>query len=251
MSLVLLTASVAWAGGIPVGVGGLGTDPHLVFDGNANDPNGITLDIPPFWLDPNGPSLEKWINLDVTGGLKKGQVIWIMENITIVSPPATSTLPPLPLTDWHEEVHHPDFQWHPGTGTDPTIPFVPAPELWIHNRDLPGDPPGTGIHVRGDVGTVPSPDGTTHPNNAVWFEPIPPVFPEPNLPLDIWINKDLVYTGPDIPPSSDPRFIEVGLWEHATVPEPSTIVLAGTGLFGLLGYGWLKRRRGTNSGWQA
>ena len=63
MSLVLLTASVAWAGGIPVGVGGLGTDPHLVFDGNANDPNGITLDIPPFWLDPNGPSLEKWINL--------------------------------------------------------------------------------------------------------------------------------------------------------------------------------------------
>jgi len=219
--LTLLFAPLTLATGVPAGVGG---NPQQNFTGNPVD--GILIQTPnhdpiEIYLDPGGDPWPKWINFDVTGGLQNGQIVPVWEQLSIVPPPAG--VPVLPLLDWHEIVHNPEFQWVEGS-------------LTIHNRFVPGttDP----IVVGGQIGTDEFPSEPSHPGNAIWFDPIlPPALPIPD-PLDVWIHKDLIYTGIDIPPdpSGGQAFIDIHLWEHPTVPEPSTVLLAA---IGLVGFTWV------------
>jgi len=208
----LWTANI-FASGSAAGVGG---NPQQNFQG---DPSGIDIEAT-FFIDPEGPMWQKFIEIDTTQGLNPGQVIPVHEQLFIVFPP--QGVPVLPLWDWHEEVHDPFFFWNPDPSPDMNV-------LHIHDPQNPTGPPL--IEVQGEVGM--SPGG--HPNNAIWFDPIEPhPFPTPSEPIDVWIWKELIYNGPPITPNSQNTPIVLEIWEYPTVPEPSGVLLMGIGVLGLI-----------------
>ena len=203
-AVVLLTAQLSFAAGVPVGVGG---SPPTAFPGTpsgievGNNDNPIRI-----WLDPNAPFWEKTFEIDLSNGLRTGTMIPVVEHLQLVAP--QKPLSNLPLTDWHEEIHDRQWQW----AEDATLTIRNIDRVQPGERD----------------------DSLT----KIWFEWDFPVFPQPTL--DIWIEKKLVYLGPGIPPTQSP--LPVTIWEHpTTVPEPGTFALAGLGALGL---GLVVLRRG-------
>ncbi len=204
ISIVLLYVEGASSEGIPAGVGG---DPPTEFEGTLNgvlvgDPsNPIPIEIGPI----DGPMWPKIFTVDVgPNGIGPGLRIPVWEHIQIL-PPAAG-VPVLPLTDWHEEVHTPNWTWSGGS-------------LMV----------GTGDPIPGMVG------GPAGAATNIWFDLPIGVKPDPAAPIDLWIHKELIYNGPPI--SAPVAIIEV--WEYPTVPEPTTIMLATLGA----AYVVLTRRR--------
>ena len=142
----------------------------------------------------------------------------VWEEIIINPPPEPGSILPV-ITDWHEEIHDVSFDlpfsWSGGSFT-------------IHDPTDPTGPPI--VEVPGEM----SADGS-----AIWFGPFPMVVIQD--PLPVWIHKELVYTG-DVVLTQDIDPITITVWEHATTPEPSSIVMAIMGLLGLMGFGWMRRR---------
>jgi hypothetical protein len=205
--VVLLSVPGVLAEGIPAGVGG---DPPTEFEGTLNGVHvGSETNPIPIDLVPGGPMWPKFFTVDVgTGGVGPGLVIPVWEHFQILPPPVG--VPVLPLTDWHEEVHTPNWTWRGGTlmvGDDDPI------------DGLLGGPQGAATNI--------------------WFDLPIGVKPEPGIPIDVWIHKELIYNGPLIP--GTPIVIEV--WEYPTVPEPATLALAALGTVTMVLAG-SRRRRG-------
>ena len=195
-----LAVQHSFAGGIPTGVGG---DPPVgPFIGNVDtgvnvDNNGEPI---PIWLDPDGGPWLKQIEVHSPNGFGPGQRVSVWERIHIVPPP--TGLPLLPITDWHEEVHAPNWTWAGG-------------HLKIHNSNTTW------------TGKLGGPQGM---NTNIWFE-FPPHMPLPTAPIDLWIHKYLQYNGPQT--STTVALIEV--WEYpTTVPEPASWMLAVLGASSLV-----------------
>ena len=189
----------AFAAGTPVGVGG--DPPSGPFEGTlAGVDIGSQQDPIEIWLDPSGGHWVKQIQVPTPNGVGPGIVIPVWEHIQILPPPPG--LPLLPLTDWHEDVHTSNWSWAGGS-------------LTIHN---------TNTTVQGVLG---GPQGM---NNQIWFE-FPPHFPLPGAPLDLWIHKELQYNGPPDPSMTS---VLIEIWEHPTVPEPTTLILMMIGSAGVL-----------------
>ncbi len=194
---MLIAASLALpsvAGGIPSGVGGVGTAPTVVEAVESPTEPGVwmfDLDATIF-IDPSLPPWEK--SFVIPGGITivPGQVFPIWEHIT-VDPGPTGLVP----TDWHEVIHGASFNQPFGWG--------PGGSLIIHN---------TGETVPGDV----SPDGS-----EINFDPITSTSPSLGL-IDMWIHKELVFNGPTVLTPGLP--ITVTVWEEPTVPEPASMALA-------------------------
>ncbi len=204
--VVLLSIQGVLAQGIPAGVGG---PPPSDFEGTLNgvhvgsEANPIKIEIV-----PDGDPWLKVFTVDVgTGGIGPGLVIPVSEHFQIF-PPADGGLP-LPLTDWHEEVHTPYWTWLGGTltiGSDPPIDGVT------------GGPQGAATNI--------------------WFDLPMGVTPGPDNPIDVFIHKELVYQGP--PASTAPVVIEVS--EYPTVPEPATMAMLAMGGAAMM-LGGTRRRR--------
>ena len=101
----------------------------------------------------------------------------------------------------------------------------------IHDPLDPNAPPL--VEVPGDV----SPDG-----QSIWFGPFPGVHPfdYPNG-IPIWIHKELIFDGLETLP--DFNTFSILIWEHPTVPEPSSALLALVGAVGLAVANWRRRHR--------
>jgi hypothetical protein len=226
--------------GTPAGVGGspplgpffvepdvMGMGPGVVVmePPSATNPNGEI----PIYIDPN--PANTWLKRIVIGPqslpvpvLTDGAIIPIWEKIRIIPPP--SGVPPLPFTDWHEQI----------------VDIVAPPNsqfIWGGGHLV--------IHDPNDPGTVPPPpplvdvQGMTDPSDprGIWFGPWPGILP-PQTGLPIWIHKELIYRGPTLEiPTAGPG-IEIYIREWPTTPEPTTLVLAGLGCVVAVG---LRRRR--------
>jgi hypothetical protein len=149
------------------------------------------------------------------------QIVW--ENF-IISPSARALR--TPVTDWHEEIHTPGWQWvTPAQRPD----LFPTGQTLITRNGLPWP-------------SQPIPMDPADPTK-LWVE-FPPI--QPGRILDI--HKALLWVGTegnrfwgdnmnDAGLPVEERFIDV--WEHPTIPEPATAVLLCLGALAFL----FQRRR--------
>lgn len=135
-----------------------------------------------------------------------------------------SSVPSVPITDWHEEIHTPGWEWVlPGDSRFPEL--FPPNESLITRDGQPWD----WSHIPMEI----------QDPSKLWvtFPPIPP-----GSTLDV--HKALLWVGvegnrtwgdgvDDAGGTVDESFIEV--WEHPTIPEPTSAWLAGLALIALLG----------------
>lgn len=148
------------------------------------------------------------------------QPLW--EDFLIIPIPGT---PGVPVTDWHEVIHTPGWEWVvPGDARFPDL--FPANASLITRDGVPW--PYT---------------QTPKDPTEIWVD-FPPI--GPNHVLDV--HKALLWVGTtgnrtwgdmvdDAGNTVDESFIAV--WEYPTIPEPSTIVMLSLGLLGA----WFVRRR--------
>jgi len=183
-------------------------------------------------VDPKAGPMSKHFQSpqDATGGpilldalQPLPQVLW--EDFLILPVPGTAGVP---VTDWHEEIHTPGWEWVvPGDARFPNLFPASASLITFNGQPWPSKP----------VPMVPNDP------SQLWvkFPPIPP-----GNVLDI--HKALLWVGTagnriwgdNIDNSGvtvDESVIEV--WEHPTIPEPSTAVLLCLGALPFL----LNRRR--------
>jgi hypothetical protein len=220
--------------GVHVGVNGdpfPSSGPYVVLPGQmpgamVMSPTGGEI---PLWMDPAGQPWDKIIRITPNSfpvpELVPGQVIPIWEKILILPPPAGTTIPRLPFTDWHEEIVQ-------NTGI-PDGSFVWGPDaiLQVHNPNDPGNLP--------PLVEVPGMRDPSDPY-SIWFGPWTPPLQVPPNGLPVWIHKQLIYTGTQTIPVPTAAPIDIIIREWPTVPEPTTFVLGGLGCVVVAG---LRRRR--------
>ena len=177
----------------------------MVMIGTLENPIHITVD--------ESPTAPPWIkdiilNRDGIGWGSGGptNMATIMEVITI-DPSSTSTHG---ITDWHEDI-------------DPTAGFGSLLK-WAGGiiEILPGGPAFPGMV---------SADG-----KSIWFE-----FPPLPAPVTFKITKTLMWLGDTITPGPNGQNdYPLRISERPSIPEPSSIVLAGMALLGMIA--WRVRR---------
>ena len=125
--------------GTPAGVGGNPPTGPFVFDNNmamVMDPTGGPI---PIYMDPSLPPWIKTFQIPPNTTIIPGEAFSIWEKILIVPPPTGTTIPRLPLTDWHEHIHEASFN----------LPFIWAPlgHLAVHDPLNPSGPPIVDVHA--------------------------------------------------------------------------------------------------------
>jgi hypothetical protein len=234
-------AGMAFAENIPAGVGGNPLSEFAATPG-ANAPMVMVMSPTggpiPIHIDPSAPRWQKRITIGPDSFpltppvLLPGTVIPIWEKIQLLPPPDGTTIPRLPFTDWHEHIHP----------LDPPIPGDPPGGFsWLGGRLVIHNPndPNPNDPVLPPLVDVPGMVDPLDPS-SIWFGPWPNApFPAGPNGLHLWIHKELVYNGPAIT-AFPAGGIVVDIWEWPTVPEPTTLVLAGLGGLALLA---VRRRR--------
>ena len=202
---------------------GVGNDPppgpFLSDNGmiNVMTPDGGPI---PITIDPNSPAwIKRFVIQPGPVPLVFGAIIPVWEKLLILPPQPGTNVPRLPFTDWHEQIIE----------VTQNLPFgwVPGGHLTIHNPNTPDGLPPL-VEVPGMVDPLDP--------RSIWFGP----WPGQNIPpngLPVWIHKELRYLGEQ--PITFP--VEIFVREWPTVPEPTTVVLAG--LCGLALVGVRRRRR--------
>lgn len=200
-------------------------------------PNHWQLDVD-LIFDPAAPPMEKWFQSPqgsagpiLLDGLQPLPFpVW--ENFYLI-PPIPGIPPGAPVSDWHEHIHTPGWEWViPG---DPRFPdlFPPGQSLITRNGEpWPWEP-------------LPHPGGT-HDPAALWVK-FPPIGPAPlptGMPPILDIHKALLWVGTDdnriwgdgvdnAGNTIDESMIKV--WEYPT-PEPSTLALLLLLAIGMSGF---------------
>jgi hypothetical protein len=179
-------------------------------------------------VDPNGGPMGKHFEspksatgapIQIDAQQPFPQVLW--ENFLNLAVPGTLGAP---ITDWHEEIHTPGWEWVlPGDSTFPDL--FPAGESLITHDGQPWN-------------WTPIPMDPMDP--AKLWVAFPPINPGSQLDIHkalLWVGTDgnrIWGDGRDDAGNVvDESFIDV--WEHPTIPEPTAAVLAGMALIGLFG----------------
>ncbi len=202
VTAILFVTGGSAQGGTLVGISPLPPPGPYVGDNDNDDM--VTVGSPSepvgITLDPNGSPWVKTFQLNRDGqGWFPGQTVTVMESLIF---PPTSTLRP---TDWHETIL-------PATG--PNDNFV-----W-----------GGGTIV---IGTSTYQATLGGGGKSIWFD-FPPI--SPSSP-PVKITKTLVWTDGVITPDqngSPNNIYTITVSEQPSVPEPSTLLLMGAMLTGLL-----------------
>jgi len=123
----------------------------------------------------------------------------------------------VPWTDWHEEIMQPGWRW-------------------LDDRAGSGEPSfhyASGVTVPGLTVAFTDPTLSEGGKIDITFDPIPPG-------TLLRFNKRLIYEGLDPLLPGDTFLGTLDIFEHPTVPEPTTLLLLITGLAAA----WLARARG-------
>ena len=223
-TLLFCFACSAFAGAVvPIIAGENGTGPreHITVPFEPTGPGeghwqiGDTANGIPLIADPSAPPMEKWFLTPtdaISQPLPPGWSAPVWENFFVW--PGDAAFPKSPaITDWHEHIHTPGWEWEvpPAGGTESLITRDGEPWEW---RFI--DPP---------VGTDPNPAW-------LWVE-FPPI--GPGHVLDI--HKRLVWRGTENNMfwGDDQEETMVSVWEYPTIPEPSSLLLSTLAIAGLLG----------------
>jgi hypothetical protein len=175
----------------------------------------------PFYFDPNGGPIVKWL-FPPPGGWNPGLPYTIHEEFKYVLPPPPTNDPVFKLRDWHERIIS-DFPLPDPAGRWVDVP-APGIDVWRMNA--------AGEMTQGPASGL----QTMIMGNDIWFtfDPIMPAMdPNSMVALHIWKTFQV---NPNLPPT-----IPIGIVEWPTIPEPTSLVLAGLG--GLaFATGWRRRR---------